>query len=151
MHLIKKIKSYFKKHEWHSWRDFDSSQYNLKFTKLNQDATLDLVNYISANLANSKEIGNKKRRLPQEKAIKCESTNDLISMLTQIIEADYTETLAESKMHNWQFQYVVGRHRSCVDTICISNVLTSKSGNCIYAVASIRKHNSTLYLWNHLG
>ncbi|MBF0694215.1 MAG: hypothetical protein IR153_04060 [Flavobacterium sp.] len=151
MHLIKKIKSYFKKYEWHSWKDFDSSEYDIKFTKLDSEITLDIVKFIQQNLTESDEIGNKRRRLHQDKSIKCDSLDEVMSIVTRIIEADHIETSAESKLYNWQFQYVVGEHQSCSQTICISNVLTSKTGNCIYAIASIRKHHSGIYLWNHLG
>jgi hypothetical protein len=150
MHLIKKIKSYFTKYEWHSWKDYDSDYYPIKFCEMSDETILDIVSYINRSLQESPVVGNSRHRLKEEKAIRCKNLDHLMLLIRSIIETDFAETKAESLLYSWDFKYVVGEHQACRDTICISNVLTSKSGNCIYALASIRKSEVAYFLWNHL-
>ena len=150
MHLIKKIKSYFTKYDWHSWKDYDSDKYPVKFREMSDETILDIVSYINRSLQEAPEVGNSRHRLKEDKAISCKNIDQLMLLIRSIIETDFAETVAESQLYSWDFQYVVGEHQACPDTICISNVLTSKSGNCIYALASIRKSDVLFHLWNHL-
>jgi len=154
MKLIRKIKSYFIKHELHAWRDFCADKFDLKFRKLDEEVLLEIGHYIKSNLRESKQVGNKRHRLKEEAAIACPSLDQLLPVIRNIINTDYRETSAESVLYNWDFQYFLQEHKQCENTICISNALRANntpSGNCIYPLATIRKVNNVYYCWNHLG
>ncbi len=154
MSLIRKIKSYFIKYEFNTWKDFSTDQYDLKFGKLNDEILLDIGSYIKNNLRESKQVGNKRHRLKEDNAISCRSLDELLPEIRTIINKDYRETAAESVLYNWDFQYFLSEHAMCENTICISNALKANntpSGNCIYPLASVRKVNDVYYCWNHLG
>ncbi|HEX8269045.1 MAG TPA: hypothetical protein VF581_04060 [Flavobacterium sp.] len=154
MNLIRKIKSYFVKHEWHSWKDFHWDNYDLKFKSLDEETLLDIGNYIKHNLKESQQIGNNRHRLRENSGIECKSLNELLPLLKEIIIADYSETASESLVYNWDFRYFISPHILCENTICISNGLRAKdgsTGNCIYPVASVRKFDDRYFCWNHLA
>ncbi|HEX9980988.1 MAG TPA: hypothetical protein VGB50_10545 [Flavobacterium sp.] len=154
MNLIQKIKSYFVKNEFGSWRNFNSDGYDLKFKSIDDETLLDIGSYIKKNLEESEQIGNKRHRLKENFSIECPSLDELLPLLKEIIRNDYQETFVESLAYNWDFRYFVGEHSMCRNTICISNVLSGangNSGNCIYPLASIRKYNNKYYCWNHLS
>lgn len=154
MNLIQKIKSYFIKYEFYSWKDFNRDEFDLRFTLLNDEMLLDIGSYFKNNLAESKQIGNKRHRLKDELANCCASLDELLPLIKNIVDADYKETLAESIEYKWDFEYFVGAHKRCENTICISNSLTSltgPNGTCVYPLATIRKYNGNYYCWNHLN
>jgi len=154
MNLIQKIKSYFIKNQFYAWKDFQWEKYDLKFTNLNEEILVEIGSFIKNNLNDSEEIGNLRHRLKENRGIECKNLDELLPLIRQIITTDYKQTFHESIQHNWEFQYFVSEHTLCANTICISNGLKSKSGttgNCIYPLASIRKHNNAYFCWNHLG
>ena len=154
MSLIRKIKSYFIKYEFSSWKDFDRNNYDLKFSMMDDEILLDIGSYIKNNLKESRQIGNKRHRLKDTSAIECRSLDELLPVIRDIIKKDYRETSVESILHKWDFQYFLSEHSQCENTICISNALTataSQNGNCVYPLASVRKYNNSYYCWNHLG
>ncbi|HEY0092232.1 MAG TPA: hypothetical protein VGB43_07080 [Flavobacterium sp.] len=153
MNLIQKIKSYFIKYDFCTWQDFHWDKYELKFDSLNEEILLDIGSFIKHNLNSSDQIGNERHRLKEDKSIQCASLDQLLPLIKDIITKDYKVTFNESIRYNWDFRYFVSEHLQCENTICISNGLKSKSGstgNCIYPLATIRKHNNTYFCWNHL-
>jgi hypothetical protein len=154
MTLIQKIKSYFKKYEFYSWKEFSWDDYNLKFRDLTDEMLLDIGSYIKHNLPESSQIGNDRHRLHEQKGIECKSLDELLPLIREIIAADFNQTSRESVENNWEFQYFLSQHKICKNTICISNGLRAKdgiNGNCIYPLASVRKHKNSYFCWNHLG
>lgn len=152
MNLIQKIKSYFIKYEFYSWKDFNRDDFDLKFTALDEEMLVDIGSYLRNNLAESKQIGNKRHRLNDELAVRCDSLDELLPLIKDIIHFDYNETLLESIEHKWDFQYFVGAHKRVENTLRISNSLTSlngPNGTCVYPLATIRKYNGSYYCWNH--
>ena len=152
MKLNQKIKSYFIKYQFNSWKNFHWDDYDLKFRLLDEEILVDIGSYIRNNLSASETIGNQRHRLKEHLGIKCSSLDDLMPLIRDIIIVDYSETSIESIQHNWDFQYFVSKHSLCVDTICISNGLMSRqdSGRCIYPLASVRKHDDSYFCWDHL-
>ncbi|RZJ34431.1 MAG: hypothetical protein EOO51_09490 [Flavobacterium sp.] len=152
MHLIKKIKSYFLKYEFSSWKDFQWDNYEISFREINDDVLLEIGIFLKKNLNESAQLSNKRHRLKEESALECSTLDELLPLLQEIIASDFSETYRESLQYNWEFKYFVSEHANCKNTICISNGLrsTAKMGNCIYPLASIRKHQGNYYCWNHL-
>lgn len=153
MTLIQKIKSYFIKRRFHLWNDFHWDGHDLKFHSVNNETLLDIGSYIKNNLEESTEIGNKRHRLIEAKGIKCATLNELLPLLREIITADFKQTSIESMFHDWEFEYFVGRHALCENTICISNGLRDRDGqggHCVYPLATVRKHDNHYFCWNHV-
>jgi hypothetical protein len=154
MNLIQKIKSYFLNYEFYSWKDFSWDDYELNFISVNDETLVDIGHYLIHNLDESSRIGNRRYRLSEDAASEFRSLDELLQHIREIIARDYRETSVESRNHDWDFRYFVNHHPLCGNTICISNGLRSRSGNtgnCIYALISIRKYNNRYYCWNHLG
>ena len=152
MTLIQKIKTFFIKNDFGSWKDFRWDQFDFQFQKLNDETLLDIGNHVKFNLKPSRQIGNKRHRLPETAAIKCTNLDALLPLIKQVITEDYRETLAESLTYNWEFNYFLCEHPRCENTIRICNGLRSKDetpGNCIYPLITIRKFNGHYYCWNH--
>ena len=152
MTLIQKIKTYFIRNEFVSWKHFDLDTYDLKFGKLDTEILLDIGIYIKRNLENAKQIGNKKHRLDESSSTKYESLDGLLPVIEKILHSDFMETSAESIQYKWEFQYFVSPHERCENTIRICNSLRTTegaNGNCIYPLATIRKFNDHYYCWNH--
>ena len=153
MDRIQKIKAYFTKYDFYTWKDFDWNNYDLRSKTPNESFLLDIGLYVRDNLTSSEAIGNKRHRLKAEVAIACNSLDDLIPLIDEIIRQDYKQTSVDSVKHNWDFQYFVTEHNKCENTICIFNGLREKekpSRNCVYPIISIRKHQNKYYCWNHL-
>ena len=153
MDRIQKIKAYFTKYDFYTWKDFDWNDYDLRSKTVNDSFLLDIGLYVRDNLKEVEEIGNKRHRLKEEDTICCNSLDDLIPLLRVIIQQDYKQTAADSIKYNWDFQYFVSEHSKCENTICVFNGLREKekpSGNCVYPIASIRKYRNKYYCWNHL-
>ena len=153
MNRIQKIKSYFIKHEFYSWKGFDWNNFDLKFKVLDDEMLLDIGNYVKSNLGESSQIANNRHRLKENLAVSCESLDELLPFIEKIVTMDYEHTLPESIEHHWDFQYFINEHQLCENTLCISNVLKANNGsdgNCVYPLISIRKYNNIYYCWNHL-
>ena len=153
MHLIQKIKSYFLRYEFSSWKDFRWDDYEISFCEVNDDLLLEIGSYLKNNLQETAQLSNKRHRLREESATKCDTLDELLPLLQEIVAADFAETILESREYNWEFRYFVNEHAKCKNTICISNGLhsTQKMGNCIYPIASIRRYKGKYYCWNHLA
>ncbi|HMI06255.1 MAG TPA: hypothetical protein VK528_01815 [Flavobacterium sp.] len=154
MNLIHKIKSYFIRHDFHLWKDFDYDGYELKFIELDEETLLEIGHFIKKNLNESAKAYDDRFRLKESTVTICESLDELLPLIREAIRADFKETTIQSLEHNWQFQYFVNDHNSSKNTICVSNGLTSIDGsakNCIYTVASIRKYKNKYYYWNSLN
>ncbi|HEX8561902.1 MAG TPA: hypothetical protein VF676_02875 [Flavobacterium sp.] len=152
MTLIQKIKTYFIRNEFCSWKNFHWDDYEFTFQILTEESLLDIGLYVKENLEPSKQIGNKRHRLLENKSVKCESLDELLPVLRDIIRNDYSETVVESVKYKWDFRYFVARHERCENTIRICNGLRTtegSQGNCIYPLATIRKYNGNYYCWNH--
>ncbi len=152
MTLIQKIKTFFVKNDFGSWKNFRCDRYEIVFRKLDNEVLLDIGNYIKKNLKPSRQIGNKRHRLPEHASTRCGDLDSLLPIIREVIINDYYETLVESQTYNWDFTYFVAEHERCENTIRICNMLRSKDekpGNCIYPLITIRKINGQYYCWNH--
>lgn len=152
MKLIQKIKTFFIKNDFGSWKNFRWDRYEIVFNQVNDDILLDIGSYIRANLNQSRQIGNKRHRLAENASTRCADLDSLLPIVSDIIKNDYAETVVESQTYNWDFSYFVAKHERCENTIRICNVLRSKDenpGNCIYPLITIRKFNGHYYCWNH--
>src|SRR5690606_39270393 len=109
-------------------------------------------NYIKKTLKPSRQIGNKRNRLPEQSGIKCNDLDSLLPIIRDAVKKDYNETVIESHAYNWNFSYFVAEHERCENTIRICNVLRSREEtpcNCMYPLITIRKFNGNYYCWKH--
>ena len=153
MNRIQKIKAYFTKYDIYTWKEFDWNDYDLKSKTPDNAFLLDVGIYIRNTLTASEEIGNKRHRLKESAAISCNSLDDLIPFLKEIVLKDYRQTIVESNIHNWDFHYFVSEHQKCANTICLFNALKERNKfarNCVYPIASVRKYQNNYFCWTHL-
>lgn len=152
MKLIQKIKTFFIKNDFHSWKDFDLDKYEIKFEQISDEILIDMAVFITNNLTDAKQIGITKHRLNESAAQQFGSINALLTLVRQQVQADCRETTIESLTYNWNFQYFMGFHERCENTIRICNVLRSNDGTpgtCVYPIITIRKFEGNYYCWNH--
>ncbi|NMH27114.1 hypothetical protein [Flavobacterium silvaticum] len=152
MKLPQKIKSYFARYGFHSWKEMDWNEKQSAFTYPEEENLLEIGSLLR-QLDNAETPDNPKLRMNRKSARIFDSLDDLIPWLRAVILEDLKETSLESDEHGWDFRYFTQKHNSCQDTICICNGLNSKietGQNCIYAMASIRKFEGKYYGWSNV-
>ncbi len=152
MRLIQKIKSYYIRHEFYLWQDFNPSRGGLSFIEADDEVLMDIGRFIKQEIIPAKEAACDRHRLLLGTALTMDSIDEVLLLIRSIINADLEETKIESGLYNWDFYYQCDLHPKCDNTITISTVLKSndKKGYCVYNVASVRLSNEVYYCWSHL-
>jgi hypothetical protein len=152
MRLIRKIKSYYTRHDFYLWRDKGPDPDALSFSEPGDEALMDMGVMIREHLSPAAQPGNTRHRLHPGAAMQLPAIDDVLIFLQAIISEDLKETKAESGLYNWAFRYHFGFHPNCADTLTVSTILKSdaRKGYCVYHLASVQLFNGMYYGWNQL-
>lgn len=149
MRLPQKIKQYFKKRDFHLWKEAPKKE-GFVFQQINADVLTEIAGYLLKNLSASDAAFDRKHRLKENRAKIFSNLDDLVSWLGQILEKDASETLWECRENEWSYQYSVRPHTLSEGTIVIANLLSAnkkENSHCLYTMASVRKSGGKFYGW----
>lgn len=148
MKLQHKIKSYFKTHDFHLWKDLRFDQ-GLSFVHPTQEILIEIASCLS-DMKPCDSLEDKRFRMKEKNAISFDSINEMIPWLSRTLKSDFEETSKESEIHGWKFRYQFKPHNASAGSFCLSNALTSlrkQNSHCMYSLVSIRKFAGKYYCW----
>jgi len=148
MKLQHKIKSYFKAHDFHLWKDlrFDNG---LNFVHPTDEILIEIASCLN-HMKPCATLEDKRFRMKENSAIVFDSIDKLTPWLLKVLKADFDETSRESIDYGWEFRYEFKPHKTSTDSFCLSTALTSvrkRNSHCVYTLVSIRKFSGRYYCW----
>ncbi len=149
MKLQHKIKSYFKQHDFHLWKDLRLDE-GLCFVRLTDEILVEIAGYLRDNLQEVTALEDKRFRLKEKSAVAFGSIDKLMVYLSKALKSDFSETSKESQVYDWEFTYQLKPHRTSENSISLTNALTSlkkENSHCVYTLVTMRKFGGKIYCW----
>ncbi|RZJ73981.1 hypothetical protein [Flavobacterium sp.] len=149
MKLQHKIKSYFKQHDFHLWKDLRLDE-GLCFAHPTEEMLVEIAGYLRDNLSEVTILEDKRFRLREKSAVAFSSIDELMPFLSKILSIDFSETSKESAIYDWEFTYQLKPHLTSEHSISLVNAVTSlkkEHSHCVYTLVSMRKFEGKIYCW----